>query len=51
MNSSESIIEKLMLVPVDIYEKIIKECDNVERSEISNLNESNTEIPLSMNTN
>ena len=50
MNSSESIIEKLMLVPVDIYEKIIKECDNVERSEISNHNESTTDIPISMNT-
>ena len=50
MNSSESVYEKLYLVPTNIYEKVMKECDNEERSEISNLNEANSEVPLSMNT-
>ena len=48
MNSSESLYEKLYLVPKNTYKKIMQQCDNEERTEISNINETFSEDPLSI---
>ena len=44
MNSSDNVYEKLCLVPINTYEKIIEKCDGEEKDEISKLNPSEPQV-------
>ena len=50
MNSSDNAYEKLCLVPINTYEKIIEKCDGEEKDEISKLNPSESQVSLSMDS-
>ena len=51
MNFSETVYEKLALVPLNIYDEIIRKCDPQEKSEIEAINQSDPNTFLSMESN